>query len=44
MHCRMREYMLKAAAARDAAAGNEPAPAYLPREREVRMDLAGNEG
>ncbi|MBS7670356.1 mechanosensitive ion channel family protein [Croceicoccus gelatinilyticus] len=40
MHCRMREYMLAAAARLDAAAGNEPAPAYLPREREVRIDLA----
>jgi len=39
MHCRLREAMLAAAAKADAAAGNEPAPAFLPREREVRMDL-----
>ncbi|WP_144097968.1 mechanosensitive ion channel family protein [Croceicoccus sediminis] len=43
MHCRMREYMLAAAARLDAAAGNEPAPAYLPREREVRIDLANKD-
>jgi len=40
VQCRMREWMLAAAARLDAAAGNEPAPAYLPREREVRIDLA----
>ena len=39
MHCRIREKMIAAAARLDAAAGNEPAPAFLPREREVRMDL-----
>ncbi|QZD95997.1 mechanosensitive ion channel family protein [Qipengyuania gelatinilytica] len=39
MHCRLREHMLAAASRLDAAAGNEPMPAYLPREREVRMDL-----
>ena len=38
MHCRLRERMLAVAAELDAAAGNEPSPAYLPREREVRMD------
>lgn len=43
MQCRMREYMLAAAARLDAAAGNEPAPAYLPREREVRIDLANKD-
>lgn len=43
MHCRMREHLLAAAARLDAAAGNEPAPAFLPREREVRMDLAVEE-
>ncbi len=40
MHCRMREYMLKAAVKRDAATGNEPSPAFIPREREVRLDLS----
>ena len=40
MHCRLRERMLGVAAGLDAAAANEPVPAYLPREREVRMDLA----
>jgi MscS family membrane protein len=40
MHCRLRERMLAVAAGLDAAAANEPVPAYLPREREVRMDLA----
>ncbi len=39
MHCRLREHMLAAASRLDAAAGREPVPAYLPREREVRMDL-----
>ena len=39
MHCRLREKMLAAAARLDAAADREPAPAFLPREREVRMDL-----
>ncbi|RIV87591.1 mechanosensitive ion channel family protein [Aurantiacibacter zhengii] len=43
MHCRMREHMLAAAARLDAASGNEPAPAYLPREREVRMDMSVEE-
>lgn len=43
VHCRVREEMLAAAARLDAAAGNEPSPAYLPREREVRMDLAVEE-
>ncbi|MDG6078758.1 mechanosensitive ion channel [Erythrobacter litoralis] len=38
MHCRLRERMLAVAAELDAAAGNESSPAYLPREREVRMD------
>lgn len=38
MHCRVREFLLKTAAQLDAAAGNEPAPAFVPREREVRMD------
>lgn len=41
MHCRLREHMLAAASRLDAAAGHEPAPAYLPREREVRMDAEG---
>ncbi|MXO95090.1 mechanosensitive ion channel [Erythrobacter aquimaris] len=41
MHCRLREHMLAAASRMDAAAGNEPVPAYIPREREVRMDEAG---
>ena len=41
MHCRLREHMLAAASKMDAAAGNEPVPAYIPREREVRMDEAG---
>ena len=36
----LRERMLAVAAGLDAAAANEPVPAYLPREREVRMDLA----
>ena len=40
MHCRLRERMLAVAAGLDAAAANEPVPTYLPREREVRMDLA----
>ena len=40
MHCRLREHLLAAAACLDAAADNEPGPAFLPREREVRMDLA----
>ena len=43
MHCRLRERMLAVAAGLDAAASNEPAPAFLPREREVRMDLAGKD-
>ncbi|MFB0614132.1 mechanosensitive ion channel family protein [Aurantiacibacter poecillastricola] len=43
MHCRLREYLLKCAAEMDAAAGNEPAPAFLPREREVQMDRAVEE-
>ncbi|GGD62326.1 mechanosensitive ion channel family protein [Croceicoccus mobilis] len=38
MQCRMREHMLKLAMGRDAATENEPYPAYLPREREVRID------
>lgn len=38
MHCRLREHMLKAASEMDAAAGAEPVPAYIAREREVRMD------
>ena len=38
MHCRLRERMLAEAAKLDAAAGNEPVPAFIPREREVRMD------
>ena len=38
MHCRLREHMLAAASRLDAASGNEPAPAFIPREREVRMD------
>ncbi|QQN74560.1 mechanosensitive ion channel family protein [Croceicoccus sp. YJ47] len=44
MLCRLREHMLRMAARMDAAAGAEPAPAFLPREREVRMDenAAGN--
>ena len=41
MHCRLREHMLAAASRLDAAAGHEPAPAFLPREREVRMDAEG---
>ena len=43
MHCRVREFLLKTAAEMDAASGNEPAPAYLPREREVQMDLTMDE-
>ncbi|WP_346033600.1 mechanosensitive ion channel family protein [Erythrobacter westpacificensis] len=43
MHCRLREHMLAAAARLDAGEGNEPGPAFLPREREVRMDLAVEE-
>jgi small-conductance mechanosensitive channel len=39
MHCRLREHMLSAASRLDEAAGFEPVPAYIPREREVRMDL-----
>ena len=31
MHCRLREHMLAAASRLDAAAGHEPAPAFLPR-------------
>ena len=42
MHCRLREHMLAAASRLDAAAGNEPTPAYLPREREVRMDAGAD--
>lgn len=41
MHCRLRERMLAVAAELDAGAGNEPSPAYLPREREVHMDAEG---
>jgi len=40
MHCRLREQMLAAAARLDAGQGNEPGPAFLPREREVRMDTS----
>ncbi len=43
MHCRLREHMLAAAARLDAGEGNEPSPAYLPREREVRMDMSVEE-
>ncbi|MCH2486581.1 MAG: mechanosensitive ion channel family protein [Erythrobacter sp.] len=43
MHCRLRERMLAVASGLDAAAANEPAPAFLPREREVRMDLAAKD-
>lgn len=43
MHCRLREHMLAAAAHLDAASGNEPAPAFLPREREERMDMSVEE-
>lgn len=39
MHCRLRERMLQVASELDAGADREPAPAYFPREREVRMDL-----
>ncbi len=42
-HCRLREHMLRAASEMDAAAEREPVPAYLPREREVRMDLTAAE-
>ena len=38
MHCRMREFMLKAAAGRDAVAEREPGAAFLPREREVTIE------
>ena len=38
MHCRLREHMLAAASRLDAASGQEPTPAFIPREREVRMD------
>ena len=41
--CRLREHMLRAASEMDAAAEREPVPAYLPREREVRMDLTAAE-
>ena len=41
MHCRLRERMLAVASKLDAAAGHEPAPAFIPREREVRMDQTG---
>ena len=43
MHCRLREHMLAAAARLDAGEGNEPAPAFIPREREVRMDTSATE-
>ena len=43
MHCRLREHMLRAASEMDAGAEREPVPAYLPREREVRMDLTAAE-
>lgn len=43
MECRLREHLLSVASKLDAAAGNESVPAYLPREREVRMDLAGED-
>ncbi|MEH6724329.1 MAG: mechanosensitive ion channel domain-containing protein [Qipengyuania sp.] len=43
MHCRLREHMLRAASEMDAGAEHEPVPAYLPREREVRMDLTAAE-
>ena len=39
MHCRVREFLIKTAMEMDAAAGNEPAPAYIPRAREVQIDL-----
>ncbi|APE29184.1 mechanosensitive ion channel family protein [Aurantiacibacter gangjinensis] len=41
MHCRMRENLLAAASRFDAGAGNEPVPAFIAREREVRMDAEG---
>jgi small-conductance mechanosensitive channel len=43
MHCRLREHMLAEAAKLDAASDHEPAPAFLPREREVRMDLTAEQ-
>ncbi|MXP08631.1 mechanosensitive ion channel family protein [Pseudoblastomonas halimionae] len=43
MHCRLREHMLKEAARLDAASDREPAPAFLAREREVRMDMTAEE-
>ncbi len=39
MHCRLREFLIKTAMEMDAATGNEPTPAYLPREREVQIDI-----
>ena len=40
MRCRLQEAMIAAVAKLDAGSDREPAPAFLPREREVRMDLA----
>ncbi|MGB3795655.1 MAG: mechanosensitive ion channel domain-containing protein [Alteraurantiacibacter sp.] len=40
MHCRLREFLIKAAMQMDAASGQEPTPAYMPRAREVQIDIA----
>ncbi|RPF72252.1 mechanosensitive ion channel family protein [Aurantiacibacter spongiae] len=42
MHCRLREKLLAAAMEMDAGFGNEPGPAFMPREREVRLDGSGD--
>ena len=39
MHCRLREHMLAAASRLDGLSGREPGPVYLPREREVGIEL-----
>ena len=43
MHCRLREAMLRAAVELDESAANEPGAVFIPREREVRMDLSARE-
>ncbi|EDL48894.1 mechanosensitive ion channel family protein [Erythrobacter sp. SD-21] len=44
MHCRLREHMLAAASRLDGLSGREPGPVYLPREREVGIDLEEKAG
>ncbi|MWV29220.1 mechanosensitive ion channel family protein [Aurantiacibacter rhizosphaerae] len=42
MHCRLREFLIRSAMEMDAASGQEPAPAFMPRAREVQVDIPLN--